>query len=168
MVVRLSALRTGLSNINIKSCVWLHFTHTCGQEYWSWPRQYECWLYPAHLNPTVWHPTVFLNCWYVAVHLERYVIQAAMHFTFLFRHRHHNILAAPWRCRYRASATLGWHLLQGGQFYKKCICQTVLQNSRGGCTDHHILFCGREVRQSDRTILQVRICTYINTLYPNK
>lgn len=138
------------------------------QEYWSWPRKYECWLNPAHLNPTVLHPTVFLNCWSVAMHLERYVIQTAMHFTFLFRHRRHNILAAPGRCRYRAAATHRCHLLQRGQFDNLYDGQTVLQDSGGGCPDHHILFCGWEFSQSDRTILQVRIYSCISTLYPNK
>ena len=134
------------------------------QEYWSWPRQYECSLNPAHLNSTVLHPTVHLNCWSVAVHLERYVIQTGMHFTFLFRYRHHDVLAAPWRCRYGAAATLKWHLLQGGQFDKPRICHTVLQDSGGGCPDHHILFCGWEVSQSDRTILQVSICSFFSIL----
>ena len=138
------------------------------QEYWSWPRQYECSLNPAHLNSTVLHPTVLLNYWSVAGHLERYVIQTGMHFTFLFRYWRHDVLAAPWRCRYGVAATLRWHILQGGQFDKPRICHTVLQDPRGRCPDHHILFCWWEVSQSDRTILQVSICRFISTLYPNK
>jgi len=66
---------------------------------------------PAHLNPTVLHPTVFLNCWSVAVHLLS-KLQCTS------RHQHHDVLTAPWRCRYRAAATLRWHLLQRGQFDK--------------------------------------------------